>query len=332
MKRSVQLPIVSPIYSTYHSQGSASAIFKDNPSVSNWYYNEVMMLRCNTKFLSGYTSPEINIEKSTFGSNPNIERIWTPTDFVGGYIHAVIHNMLDKGYYVVFYGVDDFYIKGKSWYKELHAYHDGLICGYDRNDDTYTIFAYDSNWIYRVFKVSKKDFDKGVRSAIRNGKQIGLNALKPKLEEITLDVNKVCENIGEYLDSTLEKFQPDEHETVYGTVVHDYIGMYLDRLFDGTIPYGRIDKRVFRMIWEHKKVMYERMVAVEKELGIDNELSVRYKSVVKQADNMRMLYASHTLKQRNSVLPVIKEKLMSVKESEKQILTEFVEKVKERIK
>ena len=73
-------------------------------------------------------------------------------------------------------------------------------------------------------------------------------------------------------------------------------------------------------------------VGVEKELGIDNELSVRYKSVVKQADNMRMLYASHILKQRNSVLPVIKEKLMSVKESEKQILTEFVEKVKERIK
>ncbi len=332
MKKSVQLPIASPIYTTYHSQGSAGALLSSNPSICNWYYNEVMMLSCNTKFLRGYTSPEINIYKSSYFSNPYAERLWIPMRFLGGYIHAVIRNILDEGYYAAFYGVDDYYIKGKSWYNERHAYHDGLICGYDQNDDTYTIFAYDSNWVYNIFRVSRKDFDKGVRAGLNERKNPGMHAVRAMPDEVKLDVNTVCDKIEEYLDSTLSEYSPDEHEIVYGTVVHDYIGVYLDRLFDGTIPYDRIDRRVFRMIWEHKKVMYERIIAVENALELGDEFSEAYRAVLKEADNMRMLYASHRVKQRNSVLPVIKKKLLFVKEKEQTILRQFVERVRGAIK
>ena len=77
--------------------------------------------------------------------------------FMKGYIHPLIRNLLDAGYYVCFVGVDDYYVKGKSWYKERHVNHDGAICGYNQEDKTYCLYSYDSNWVYRKFWTTQKN-------------------------------------------------------------------------------------------------------------------------------------------------------------------------------
>ena len=62
---------------------------------------------------------------------------------------------------------------------------------------------------------------------------------------------------------------------------------------------------------------------------MDHSISENYLSVVREADNCRMLYAAHHMKQRNSVLPIIKKKLFALKEKEQKLLTELLEKAKE---
>ena len=108
----------------------------------------------------------------------------------------------------------------------------------------------------------------------------------------------------------------------------DHAVLYVGKLYDGSIPYEKMDRRVFRMIWEHKKVMLERIKLIEDSLSLDHSLSDVYKSVVREADNCRMLYAAHHMKQRNSVLPMIEKKLLSLKEKEKEILEQLLEAVK----
>ena len=76
-----------------------------------------------------------------------------------------------------------------------------------------------------------------------------------------------------------------------------------------------MDRRVFRLIWEHKKAMLERILLIEHHLKMDNETSEKYKPLVTEADTMRMLYASHHMKRRDSVLPGIQKKLLSMMES-----------------
>lgn len=134
----------------------------------------------------------------------------------------------------------------------------------------------------------------------------------------------MCEKICEYLNSNLEKYPFDGEGDVFGIVVHEYIAKYLDFLYMGNIPYEKIDRRVFRLIWEHKKAMLERLVVLEEKLGIGNEYSKKYKPLVAEADAMRMLYASHCIKQRDSVLPIIRKKLLLIMELEKDILTDVV--------
>lgn len=326
MNKHVELLLIEPLYSTYHNQGAGTAVIGNNQSVRNWYLNQVMNLTCSKKFLNGFTTPEITIADSSWSGNPYLDKRWLSSEFTNGYINPIIRQMLDKGFYVAFGGVDDFYLKGKSWYKERHFSHDGLICGYDQNDKTYCIYAYDSNWIYQKFWVPQKDFNAGRIAMRKKGTFSSFCGLKVKGDKIEFSPKIACQKIKEYLDLDIEKHPFDKEGNAYGLVVHEYIAEYVTKLYSGDIPYERMDRRVFRLIWEHKKVMLERIKKIEQSLLLSNDISEKYKQLVSVADTMRMLYASHHMKRRDSVLPIIKKKLLNLAGKEKELLALLVDK------
>ena len=327
-KRKFGLPLAEPIYNTYHNQGTGTAAIFNNPSIRNWYINQVMILTCNRKFLSGFTTPEISIEDSTWISNPYLDKKLYEMRFLEGQTHFVIRKLLDAGYYIYFTGIDDYYVEGKSWYHQRHFCHDGCICGYDQNNKTYCIYAYDQNWICQKFWTKQKSFDAGRKAMFKQGKYGIIYGIKPKGNKIVFSHETALKKISEYLDSNMIKYPENAEGTVYGIVVHDYISIYIGKLYDGSIPYEKMDRRIFRLIWEHKKAMLERIKLIEDALSLDHSLSDAYTSVVREADNCRMLYAAHHMKQRNSVLPVIQKKLLDLKEKEKEILENLLKAAK----
>lgn len=326
MSKRVELPLLEPLYSTYHHQGPGTAIIVNNPTIRNYYLNEIMNLSCSRRFLSGYTSPEITIANTFWSMNPYLERKSVATQFTKGYINPIIREMLDNGYYVAFSGVDDYYVEGKSRYKERHIGHDGLICGYDQEEKTYCIYAYDSNWIYQKFWTPQKAFNAGRVAMEKQGVFGGICGLKAKEEPVEFSPKTACSKIKGYLCSNLQDYPFDGEGLVYGVIVHEYIAEYITRLYRDEIPYERMDRRVFRLIWEHKKAMLERIILIEQSLHMDNEFSEKYKPLVAEAEAMRMLYALHRMKRRDSVLPIIQKKLLSLMKNEEELLIMLVEK------
>ena len=67
---------------------------------------------------------------------------------------------------------------------------------------------------------------------------------------------------------------------------------------------------------------------MEDALSMDHSISGSYFSVVREADNCRMLYAAHHMKQRNAVLPIIQKKLLALKDKEQELLSELLNKAK----
>lgn len=328
MKKMLELPLTEPVYSTYHYQGAATAVLVNNPSIRNWYLNEIFILTCSRKFLRGFTTPEIGIAGSSWNHSPYLDKKMYPMQFLGGYINQVIRNLLNSGYYVFFVGIDDYYVKGKSLYQKRHFSHDGCICGYNRDDKTYCIYAYDLNWIYQKFWTTQKSFDDGRKAVFKTGQYGSICGIKPNEEYVAFSAETALKKIDEYLDSSMEKYPENEDGTVLGIIVHDYIAKYVGKLYDGSIPYEKTDSRIFRLIWEHKKIMLERIVNIERALGMDTDISKRYEALVTEADTMRMLYASHSIKRRDSILPVIQKKLLSLREKEQMLLTELLERAK----
>lgn len=331
MKKIIELSLVEPMYSTYHN-GIVTACIVDNPTLRNAYLNEAGVLTCNRKFLSGYSSPEIDVEGTRIEDASFLIKQWISMIPLKRQLNAVIKNYLDDGFYVHFSGVDDYYVEGKSWYQERHFSHDGTICGYNQEDKTFCIYAYDKDWVYRKFWTPQKSFEEGRKSARDGGVRGGIYGLKPKEEIIEFSAEKALKLIEDYLDSNMKKYPEDGEGNIRGIVVHRYIVKYLEKLYDGTIPYEKMDWRVFRMIWEHKKVMLERIECIENQLGLDAKTSKKYKRIVDEANNMRMIYAMLHTKRRDSLFQSLQKKLIALDEYEEKILKELLRKTKKLIK
>lgn len=324
----VEYPLVEPIYSTLNSQAYATAIFKNNESIKNWCYNDSTMLKCTKRFLSDFSSPELYVVNSSWIECPYIDKQWYGLRFVDGYINYVIRQMIDEGYYVYFFGIDDYYLDGKSWYNKRHFSHDGLIYGYDTDLKTYLVYAYDINWVLTKLSIPVKSFEKGRKSEIKDGVYGYICGLKPMKDEIKFNCRRSIKNISKYLESSFDKYPVLKDGTVQGIAVLNYLSLYVDKLADGSILYEKIDNRVFRMVWEHKKTMHERIKKIEQTLRMGNELSAEYLQIVNDANTIRMLYASHCLKRRDSVLPVISSKVISMKDKEASLLAKLIAYVK----
>lgn len=329
--KSVLLPITEPVYSTYHHQGNGSAILAENPSIRNWYYNCAVLLRCSRRFLYGETSPFVSVEKSGTDDNPYLEKIRIPMRCLGSDMHRIIRRFLNEGYYVEYRGIDDYYVKGKSWYHQRHFLHDGLICGYDQSEKTYTLFAYDQTWKYRIFKTPQRCIEKGRKSGFAKDEVSSICALRPMKENVSLCPKQICEYLREYIESTVEVYPPYRGEVARGISVYDYVAAYLQMLAVGQISHEHIDRRVFRMLWEHKKVMLARLRAVETALGLECVVSEKYIDIVREADVLRMLYASHCVKRRDSLLKLLCDRLLALRQAEVLLLTRFIDAVKGEI-
>ena len=214
---------------------------------------------------------------------------------------------------------------GKSWYRERHFCHNGLITGYDQTDKSYTVYAYDQRWVYRTFRIPQKAFTHAMKMGAKIDSNGYLYGMKAKAETLQFSPMQAYKLIETYLDSDLEKYPPSVNDWVYGIVVHDYIAKYLQKLHDCSIPYERMDRRVFRVFWEHKKVMHERIQKMEEGLGLAPAVSNAYAPLVVEANRLRMLYASHRMKRRDATLPIMAEKVMQLKEQEELLLRQLLE-------
>ncbi len=331
MAREKQLPYIEPPFCTYQYFGSPGVVAMQIPTAYNHYLNHSMILDCGRRFLTGYTSPDLSVSCSALQDMPFIERVDVRRSFIDGCELDVIRNMIDDGYYICFNMVDVFYIKEMLWYQEYHNLHDGMICGYDDNDQTLTIAAYDNRWVYRSFKTPQECFVQALASGKERGGYDGFIGLKPTDAVILLDIPTIAAHLEEYLlsDSYATSFEgPDP---IHGIAVHDYMRLYLQFILDGEIPYDRKDRRIMRMIYEHKKCMADRIAAVEKQIDGTNTFSKRYLPVVQSATKAHNYYVIYRMKQKDELLSMIQKELAMMKELEEDVLPDFLKYMKEAL-
>lgn len=332
MNKKIVLPLVEPVFSTYHDQGCSAAFISTNRSIKNWYINKSILLYCNKKFLDGYTSPQLQVKHTNLYEMSCIHKHQTSLKFLGNRRKKIVRDMLAEGYYIQFNGIDDYYVEGKSWYKTRHFAHNGMIYGYDDEKETYSIFAYDKNWIYKGFEVSQKCFWRGMKEGEKLVNDCYITAIKPKSETIDIDLKSMCFLLKMYLNPELGKIWLNMNNFIHGLEVHDYLCIYLNKIEDNSIPYERADWRVFRLLWEHKKMMLHRIIAVEELLGYNNDLSNEYLEIVKMADDIRMMYANYMVRRRDLLLGIIKSKLLRVKNAEMDVITRLVNMIQKGAK
>lgn len=328
MKGQVLLPAQTPLFSTYHYQVIAGVAAQANPTYLNWYYNHCIQLQCGKVFLRGCPTPHLNVIGTDTGAMDFLEKIPYNLLFVREDVHRLIKRMLDKDFYAAFCGIDDYYIPGKSWYGRRHFDHDGLICGYDDEKGTYALMAYDEKWMLHLFHIPQKAFEEGMESMIQDYYIMGeVTAVKARDTVLSLEIPQIKEQLTEYLSSDLQTDPIEKSQAPKGTVVHTYLGMYLDLLYTGEIPYEKADYRIFRLLWEHKNCMYQRIAAVEGTLVLGTELHSAYSQVLDDAGRIRTIYAKYCMRRKDDLLLYVKSGLKDIQRREREILSRLIEKI-----
>lgn len=329
----MSLPFKCPNFAWSQSAGAAELAMIGHSTAYNQLLNQAIPLRCNRKFINGFTTPQVTVPNIYIQYYNFIERYGVNFRYVYDYCLDIIKAMLNDKMYIYYHAVDDFYLPGKSWYGTRHMHHDGVICGYDDNDETISIAAHDINWVYRLIRVPQRNFLEALRASLSMNEYGNMTAYKVRDNTfIQLNEKEMLKFLKEYIDSSFEKYPIDIDGEVRGVVVHDYLAMYMDKLKDGSIPYEKMDWRAVRPVWEHKKCMLDRIVAVEKKNSWGNELSELYTSVVDKANRIRMMYAMYHKNHNDKLLDKIHDGLLALAVSDREIVGEFTNRLEELVK
>ena len=330
MPDSVSLPFCVPVFSFTPGHAAAGFALNGHPTGYNAYLNQCTTVGCTRRFLRGFTTPQMGIPRAWIGSFPYIEHYSVSSRFGYPHYRNIIKLMLDQGFSVYFNGIDDFYMPGKCWYGIRHMAHDGIICGYDDNDQTYSIAAYDINWLFSLIKIPQDSLIEGLNACINNKQYGGLTAYKMRENAVvSLDEKMILRNLKTYVDQTVDKYPLDQDGWIEGIATHDFLAMYMDKLKDGSIPAEKVDWRTLRPVWEHKKCMLDRIKAIEEKRGWDIELSSKYAPLVDDANRARMMLAMFHKNQKATLLDKMKNILLDLRERESEILKELIKRMEE---
>ena len=73
--------------------------------------------------------------------------------------------------------------------------------------------------------------------------------------------------------------------------------------------------------------MLDRILAVEQALGLDDAVSRAYAPLAKEANRMHFIYAKYNQKPQAELLSLLQRKLAELKEKERYLLTDLVERM-----
>ena len=332
MNKSKQLPFIVPDFTTFHDTAIAEMAYIDKPHANAQLLNQRVELACGRAFLTGFSSPQVTIPDAKIYTFPDMHRHCVSMIYAYPFYREIIQKMIDAGSYIYLSSIDDYYIPQKSWYHEEHRLHDGILYGYDDCDDTYTLAAYDTNWVFRSFRIPQKALEESIHSALESGGNVRFIAVLVTEKEIELDILGILKKLKEYINADFSKYPLDGNNIIKGIVVYDFLDIYFGKLLDGGILHEKMDWRVLRIIWEYRVVMLKRLRAVEEKAQIDFSFSTAYEDLVQKTNRLRMLYAFYYKKKKDSLLLAVKDGLMELKMKEKDLLEQFIQKVEEVIK
>lgn len=241
---------------------------------------------------------------------------------------------LDEDWHVQL-DVDYFYLPSTAPYRKFHFLHEVLVSGYDDNNETFDISGYDRSWKYHVATITFSDLFEAVSAVDKtlndNAYPVDQSDESPKVilyrsdndKEYEIDIGQMYESLSDYLESvnTAEKYRmlwvPQE-KGLWGVSVYSYLTESLDQgrnLETLTIP--------LRVLWEHKKVMAERIRYLEGQgyIDPDNRIFEEYAETTRMANHARWLLLKCVRKPKASLVRKASDTLSDIVEREYRILS-----------
>lgn len=245
------LKVNEPLIRTNQGSAYIQAIIMAHENISNIMLINYTNLYC--KFEDNYKNIEIEFKNSDWEYYRSVglaemnlfhRKFLVPEKFAD-----FLKERIDQNNYLLLYSVDEFYLPYTQYYLNKHYRHDTYIYGY--MDDDFYIMGY-LNDVLQTIKVNQEDISKAFFSSYLGDNTTFSTFRINENVHVNYNIDMVLDGLKEYM---YEGGVDEEKQLATGTGVYDIIDRYLEHFIDSHSSQEKIDIKLFRTIWEHKKML-----------------------------------------------------------------------------
>ncbi|MFR6514540.1 MAG: hypothetical protein ACLVA6_06370 [Dorea sp.] len=335
------LEVRTPIVSAYPDLAHLFSILVDNKKCEKWIYNYFIQMEIyNTLYEE---TPRLDFYKPfLWESCPFIQQQIIEKVFLNRLDISVINfiekSICDNEYILI--DIDHFEVKDSCFYKNKHVIHKVLIYGYDKEQKKLYIGDYFENYKYGFKEMNYRDFlkayvsceqyiAKDIESSIR---KYGIRIIKTEFDnDYIFDWKFLKNSFIAYIQGTnLNKYYKianiaNRDNWSNGIKTYNILKKYIEDLC-------KLEKsdyypfRTFQVLYEHKKLMYSRVIFLTNEKYITKEECVYdFEKIKVEAEKIRNLFLIYYLKPKKEYLIKVRKNLEILQNNEGKAIKKLCE-------
>ncbi|GEM_PF-2817830 len=333
MRRNLLPTAEPPIISYLHHAYALSINFAHQQQFLPYFYNNYISLRCYQDIAAYRSYDYFNFYNFTYYPCLTLEQM--TADFISDYLkeHVIdfLIRLIDQQFYALLY-VDLYYISASRHYQTTHFTHDVFVHGYDNDERQLYLKGFLKNGSFGNYQVSYDDFI----AANANGHahfswQNYVNLFKFDNGDYPFDIGYLKTQVRDYLQArnpqtdTLPFIRPSgrfNQPTNFGIATYDSMQEYFKLLRSGELSN---DIRPVQVIWEHKKIMLDRLAYLHEQGYLQNlSLHEQYKEVKHKAEMTRSLYLKFERRQDMALIDTMSQFMEEAKQLEVKVLEKLL--------
>ncbi|MCR8645974.1 hypothetical protein NV379_25460 [Paenibacillus sp. N1-5-1-14] len=339
----VQLPLLDPPLKGFLRWAYTLSITSAHEETIPWYYSNFIQLSCTKRFLEDGRQFFLDF----FRGKPNELNFNNPFLLTCSVNYTIMENLalgdwpqfianqIQSGYYCVVF-VDEARLSPSAAYQQEPFPHHLFIYGFDLDDRVFHVSMFDRTGVYRNLRVSFEEFQDAVQSMrhlLREKLTADHHTYFYKYEPHSpypFDKTAAIDQLRDYLNGETHlnriNYNPDEGEA-FGIKVYDYLQMYYNAVQQGDSRLGyRVDVRHLHVLWEHKKMMSERIDYLIKQgmIPYDEELVEGYNDITKRALKLRDQYIRHEMREDQEIYERLRLRFDQFREEEPVLLQKLI--------
>lgn len=320
-----ELPFVNTAMETYQGSSFIGNVIFSYDNVKNEYYNHYINVESKSlddasirgNIALDYVDSMWNHYLNSGLAEMNLYYIdnLDKSKFIG-----FLKERIDQDNYILFYKIDEYYLSYSNNYMKMHYIHDTYIYGY--SDDFFIVSAYSGNKLKRLL-VPMVEIVEGIYGALNKVNDLSFCTFRINTKvSVELDMNVISRRISEYLLSTSsEEFDADR---VYGVKTYAVIEKYLDKLRMSEDMELKIDMRVFRFLWEHKRIMKERFSYASNVYPVLKTEAIKMDALENLSSSVFMMMLKYSVTRKRELIELSICRIREIQIEEEKILREIL--------
>lgn len=314
-----ELPFVFPPIETYQGDSFILGIMLAYPEYADIQYNGYINLECEkTDCLSDMKLAFSDSLWEYYRVCGMAEmNLYDVSNFSKKTLCQFICERIDQGNYLLFYDIDEYYLSYSDNFKRSHTNHDAYVYGY--SEDCFQVFAYRNEHL-ACFCIDKVEVINALvsRKARKNAdKRRHFCTYRPSINRtVRVDKAMIYEKVKAFYkaDSSQGKAQ--------GICVYDVLLNGLKSVKKG----DKVDLRPFRCLWEHKKLMKERMLYLQD--NSDSNCTIDLGSLCDKTEVVFRLMMKYNMTFNESIIDKVYQKLENIKREDLMWYEKYTENKK----